>query len=107
VLPHPNDEEMTAPAPTPIVPRWEWRTFDERFGEADIHFAALSPDRAQESDEVYLLSLASDASVKVRDAPRRGAGHGGRATRARPEPRPCRGRAVRVLSRRQHPSARA
>jgi exopolyphosphatase / guanosine-5'-triphosphate,3'-diphosphate pyrophosphatase len=67
VLPHPDDEEMTAPAPTPIVPRWEWRTFDERFGEADIHFAALSPDRAQESDEVYLLSLASDASVKVRD----------------------------------------
>jgi exopolyphosphatase/guanosine-5'-triphosphate,3'-diphosphate pyrophosphatase len=67
VLPHPDEDEMTAPAPTPIVPRWEWRTFGERFGDADIHFAALSPDRVQESDEVYLLSLASDASVKVRD----------------------------------------
>ena len=54
------------PAP-PIVPRWEWRTFGDRFGEADSRFASLAPDRVQESDEVYLLSLASDASVKVRD----------------------------------------
>ena len=51
----------------PIVPRWEWRTFGDRFGEADSRFASLAPDRVQESDEVYLLSRASDASVKVRD----------------------------------------
>jgi exopolyphosphatase / guanosine-5'-triphosphate,3'-diphosphate pyrophosphatase len=50
-----------------IVPRWEWRTFGERFGAADDRFAALTPDRVEESDEVYLLSLDSDASVKVRD----------------------------------------
>jgi exopolyphosphatase/guanosine-5'-triphosphate,3'-diphosphate pyrophosphatase len=56
-----------APTLTGIVPRWEWRTFGERFGEADGQFAALTPDRVQESDEVYLLSLESDASVKVRD----------------------------------------
>ncbi len=54
-------------AQPPVVPRWEWRTFGESFGEADTHLAALAPDRVQESDEVYLLSRASDASVKVRD----------------------------------------
>jgi exopolyphosphatase/guanosine-5'-triphosphate,3'-diphosphate pyrophosphatase len=52
---------------TEIVPRWEWRTFGEDFGAADAHFAGLSPERVQESDETYLLSLQSDASVKVRD----------------------------------------
>jgi exopolyphosphatase/guanosine-5'-triphosphate,3'-diphosphate pyrophosphatase len=50
-----------------IVPRWEWRTFGESFGVADTGFAALTPERVQESDETYLLSLESDASVKVRD----------------------------------------
>ena len=51
----------------PIVPRWEWRTFGEHFGGADTRLAALHPDSVQESDELYLLSLESDASVKVRD----------------------------------------
>jgi exopolyphosphatase/guanosine-5'-triphosphate,3'-diphosphate pyrophosphatase len=50
-----------------IVPRWEWRTFGERFGAADRRFAVLRPERVQENDELYLLSLESDASVKVRD----------------------------------------
>jgi exopolyphosphatase / guanosine-5'-triphosphate,3'-diphosphate pyrophosphatase len=50
-----------------IIPRWEWRTFGEHFGPAEERFAALSPERVQESDEVYLLSARSDASVKVRD----------------------------------------
>lgn len=50
-----------------IVPRWEWRTFGEDFGAADARFATLSPERVQESDETYLLSARSDASVKVRD----------------------------------------
>src|SRR3954452_10678414 len=50
-----------------IVPRWEWRTFGESFGEADERLGAMETDRVQESDEVYLLSLESDASVKVRD----------------------------------------
>jgi exopolyphosphatase/guanosine-5'-triphosphate,3'-diphosphate pyrophosphatase len=49
-----------------IVPRWEWRTFGESFGDADRRFAALTPERAEESDEIYLLSRRSDASVKVR-----------------------------------------
>ncbi len=55
------------PAPTGIVPRWEWRTFGETFGPADGRFALLTPDSVQDSEEIYLLSLESDASVKVRD----------------------------------------
>jgi exopolyphosphatase/guanosine-5'-triphosphate,3'-diphosphate pyrophosphatase len=54
-------------APSGIVPRWEWRTFGESFGAAEGHLALLDPDRIQESDEVYVLSLESDASVKIRD----------------------------------------
>jgi exopolyphosphatase/guanosine-5'-triphosphate,3'-diphosphate pyrophosphatase len=51
-----------------ITPRWEWRTFGTDFGAADGHFATLAPASVQESDETYLLSLESDANVKVRDA---------------------------------------
>jgi exopolyphosphatase / guanosine-5'-triphosphate,3'-diphosphate pyrophosphatase len=50
-----------------IVPRWEWRTFGGDFGPAEERFAALTPERVQESDEVYVLSTQGDASVKVRD----------------------------------------
>src|SRR5438552_18710109 len=49
------------------VPRWEWRTCGESFGQADDRLRALAPERVQDSDEVYVLSLESDASVKVRD----------------------------------------
>jgi exopolyphosphatase/guanosine-5'-triphosphate,3'-diphosphate pyrophosphatase len=51
----------------PIVPRWEWRSFGESFGPAEELLTALPPERVDESDEVYLLSVESDASVKVRD----------------------------------------
>jgi exopolyphosphatase / guanosine-5'-triphosphate,3'-diphosphate pyrophosphatase len=50
-----------------IVPRWEWRTFGESFGAAEDLLGQSEPERVQESDEVYLLSQESDASVKVRD----------------------------------------
>ena len=49
-----------------IVPRWEWRIF-EPSADAELRLSALKPDREQRSDEHYLLSLNSDASVKVRD----------------------------------------
>jgi exopolyphosphatase / guanosine-5'-triphosphate,3'-diphosphate pyrophosphatase len=55
------------PAPTGIVPRWEWRTFGESFGPAEELLGARTPEREQESDDLYLLSQDSDASVKVRD----------------------------------------
>jgi exopolyphosphatase / guanosine-5'-triphosphate,3'-diphosphate pyrophosphatase len=50
-----------------IIPRWEWRTFGESFGESDDRFAGLEPGSVQESDEVYLLSAVTDENVKVRD----------------------------------------
>jgi exopolyphosphatase/guanosine-5'-triphosphate,3'-diphosphate pyrophosphatase len=50
-----------------IVPRWEWRTFGDAFGAAEDVLAGLTSDRARESDEIYLLSTASNTSVKLRD----------------------------------------
>ena len=50
-----------------IRPRWEWRSFGRRFGEAEARLAKLTPGGVQESDEIYLLSGAGD-NVKVRDA---------------------------------------
>jgi exopolyphosphatase/guanosine-5'-triphosphate,3'-diphosphate pyrophosphatase len=50
-----------------IVPRWEWRTFGASFGSAEERFTALTPERVEQSDEIYVLSSKSDASVKVRD----------------------------------------
>jgi exopolyphosphatase/guanosine-5'-triphosphate,3'-diphosphate pyrophosphatase len=50
-----------------IVPRWEWRTFGERFGEAESRITSRPRERISESDELYLLSSTSNASVKVRD----------------------------------------
>jgi exopolyphosphatase / guanosine-5'-triphosphate,3'-diphosphate pyrophosphatase len=49
------------------VGRWEWRVFGEGFGAADVRFAALTVERIQESDELYLLSAARDATVKIRN----------------------------------------
>jgi exopolyphosphatase/guanosine-5'-triphosphate,3'-diphosphate pyrophosphatase len=50
-----------------IVPRWEWRAFGESLGAAGSRFESLSPERVEESDDRYVLSPDSDASVKVRD----------------------------------------
>jgi exopolyphosphatase/guanosine-5'-triphosphate,3'-diphosphate pyrophosphatase len=46
--------------------RWEWRVFGESVGAAESHFAALPVEHVQESDELYVLSPARDATVKVR-----------------------------------------
>jgi exopolyphosphatase/guanosine-5'-triphosphate,3'-diphosphate pyrophosphatase len=50
-----------------ITPRWEWRSFGQRFGAAEKRLAGLPTQGVQESDELYLLS-ANGANVKVRDA---------------------------------------
>jgi exopolyphosphatase/guanosine-5'-triphosphate,3'-diphosphate pyrophosphatase len=49
-----------------IVPRWEWRTFGDSFGRAEDAFSG-EPERVQESDEIYFLSVAGGDTVKVRD----------------------------------------
>jgi exopolyphosphatase/guanosine-5'-triphosphate,3'-diphosphate pyrophosphatase len=53
-------------ADPPIVPRWEWRTFGDSFDTAERFLAALEPEKVEESDEYYVLSANSDASVKLR-----------------------------------------
>ncbi len=50
-----------------IVPRWEWRTFGEHLGVAGDLPSTREPESVEESDELYLLSEDSDASVKIRD----------------------------------------
>jgi len=49
-----------------IVPRWEWRNFGERFGDAEAVLSTMPTELVHETDELYLLSPGSDASVKVR-----------------------------------------
>jgi exopolyphosphatase/guanosine-5'-triphosphate,3'-diphosphate pyrophosphatase len=49
-----------------IIPRWEWRSFDRRFGTAESRLQALAPGAVQESEEIYLLHGTGD-NVKVRD----------------------------------------
>ena len=52
---------------TPIVPRWEWRTFARHLGEAGDRLAALTPELVHESGELYLISRQGEDAVKVRD----------------------------------------
>jgi exopolyphosphatase / guanosine-5'-triphosphate,3'-diphosphate pyrophosphatase len=49
-----------------IVPRWEWRTFGEAFGDAEERLGALAPTRVDDSDEVYIVSTRGEGSIKVR-----------------------------------------
>ena len=49
-----------------IVPRWEWRTFGDSFGEAEARLAALQPTKVDDSDELYILSSRVEGSIKVR-----------------------------------------
>ena len=48
-----------------IVPRWEWRTFGDRFGAADGRFRELSPTHVDDSDELYVLPGRGEASMEV------------------------------------------
>jgi exopolyphosphatase/guanosine-5'-triphosphate,3'-diphosphate pyrophosphatase len=49
-----------------IVPRWEWRSFGESFGEAETRLGGLAPTTVEDSDELYVLSRRFTSSVKVR-----------------------------------------
>ena len=51
--------------PAELIPRWEWRTFGDDLAAAGERLG--EPERVQESDEVYLLSVRDDATVKLRD----------------------------------------
>jgi exopolyphosphatase/guanosine-5'-triphosphate,3'-diphosphate pyrophosphatase len=49
-----------------IVPRWEWRTFDE-VGPAAARLASETPTQVHESDEMYMVTGGGEDTVKVRD----------------------------------------
>ena len=49
-----------------IIPRWEWRTFGDRFRTADAVFAQHEPSQVQDSEELYLLAQGAN-NVKIRD----------------------------------------
>jgi exopolyphosphatase/guanosine-5'-triphosphate,3'-diphosphate pyrophosphatase len=49
-----------------IIPRWEWRTFDE-VAAAEAHLASETPTQVHDSDELYLVSGGGEDTVKVRD----------------------------------------
>ncbi|HET7234933.1 MAG TPA: Ppx/GppA family phosphatase [Actinomycetota bacterium] len=49
-----------------IVPRWEWRAFGKGFGAAETALGAMTPERIQETDELYLVCR-DGGNVKVRD----------------------------------------
>jgi exopolyphosphatase/guanosine-5'-triphosphate,3'-diphosphate pyrophosphatase len=55
------------PSQPAIVPRWEWRTFGEPLDGAEGVLAGCEIKSDHDSDETYLLSTHSDASVKIRD----------------------------------------
>jgi len=50
-----------------IIPRWEWRTFGEDFGDAEVNIKKYECTREVESSEVYILSKKSSENIKVRD----------------------------------------
>jgi exopolyphosphatase / guanosine-5'-triphosphate,3'-diphosphate pyrophosphatase len=49
-----------------IVPRWERRTFGERFGAADDRLGELVPTSVDDSDELYVVSSRGKGNIKVR-----------------------------------------
>ena len=51
---------------TAIIPRWEWRTFGAALGIAEARLPEAGAESVQDSDEIYVLSLRADESVKIR-----------------------------------------
>jgi len=49
-----------------VEPRWEWRTFGDRFPDVEALVAAASP-HLRASRETYIVCNGSDANVKIRD----------------------------------------
>jgi exopolyphosphatase/guanosine-5'-triphosphate,3'-diphosphate pyrophosphatase len=48
-----------------VTPRWEWRTFGDRFDEVEA-VIAVTPHSTAMTRDIYLVSDRTDASVKVR-----------------------------------------
>ena len=52
---------------TAIIPRWEWRTFGQDFGEAESRIREHEAGNFKRSEEKYILSAKSDENTKIRD----------------------------------------
>jgi len=50
-----------------IIPRWEWRTFGDSFGDAERNINAHEKGGFKKSEEKYILSRLSNENVKIRD----------------------------------------
>lgn len=50
-----------------IIPRWEWRTFTNDLGNAELNIRKHAEGKSRESAEVYILSEVSMDNTKVRD----------------------------------------
>jgi len=50
-----------------IVPRWEWRTFNDDLGTAAAEIEKYECTRIKESSEVYLISRKGGNNTKIRD----------------------------------------
>lgn len=57
---------MSNMAPT-IIPRWEWRTFGETFGEAEAKIRSHGEAKARSSAETYIVSFDTPNNTKIRD----------------------------------------
>jgi len=50
-----------------IIPRWEWRTFGQAFGEAEDNIKKHPAGGFKKSEEKYILSQMSGNNIKIRD----------------------------------------
>jgi len=57
---------MSSAAPV-IIPRWEYRTFGQSFGEAEAKIHSHGEAKARSSAETYIVSFDSPNNTKIRD----------------------------------------
>jgi len=50
-----------------IIPRWEWRTFTNYLGQAEVNIRKHPQGKTRESSEVYILSGVCMDNIKVRN----------------------------------------
>jgi exopolyphosphatase/guanosine-5'-triphosphate,3'-diphosphate pyrophosphatase len=50
-----------------IIPRWEWRTFGQDFGNCEEKIKQYGEKGFKKSEEKYILSKVSDENIKIRD----------------------------------------
>ncbi|HPO56040.1 MAG: hypothetical protein GX452_04965 [Ignavibacteriales bacterium] len=50
-----------------IIPRWEWRTFQNDLGKPELNIRSYTEEKTRESSEVYILSEVSMDNTKIRD----------------------------------------